>query len=161
MVFCSTHRVVSCRVVNREKSSSNRQEQMWRSTDKEYPERGVSIKSLPKRSGNPIEEGQERLWESELSRTTGEQYTLNQLRSAHMLSSRLKWLAHDLCGFAPDPLCICYVCQLGVFEGILTMGADVSLPLLPALGLFSYYQFVFSSLNMGLILSYLIFYGSI
>lgn len=129
--FCQSHRVVSCRVVNREKSSGKRLEQMWRSTDRHYPERGVSIQSLPRRSGNPMEEGQERVSKSKVSRTPGEQHPLNQLRSVHMHSSRLKWQAHDLPLFVPDPLCICYDLQLCGFVGILTMRADVSLPLLP------------------------------
>ena len=35
-------------------------------------------------------------------------------------------------GVAPGPLCMCCGCELGVFVGLLTVGAGMSLTLLPA-----------------------------
>jgi hypothetical protein len=45
---------------------------------------------------------------------------------------RLKWQARGLQASAPGPLCTCCSCELGVCVGLLTVGAGVSLTLLPA-----------------------------
>lgn len=66
-------------------------------------------------------------------RTRGKLDLLDKLSMAQMGSRRLKWPSKGLNGSVPLPQHMNYECQLGIFVRLLTVGASVSVTLLPHL----------------------------
>lgn len=83
------------------------------------------------RSGNLTVEGEEGLQESEGMVDTRRTQPI-ELSKAHIGSLRIKTQTQEGHGSVPGLLCVCCDCQL-VFVGHLTVGAGISLTLLPVL----------------------------
>lgn len=109
MIFCYTHRLVSCPVVIREASSGSRQEHMQRPTPRHCVKRKcklqVSIGSLsPRAQKSPWKRGRKDRRNQWKWRILGEHGPLNHLSKVNKGSQRLKGQLQSLHGSVLGPL---------------------------------------------------------